>query len=154
MSTYYSDHDLEAYAAQLYDYEVAHQAWEDSQALADSAHDQAMDAYQAAHDYWESVGGIDPATDTPIPEPQPPADPVYPPEPVPPDEPSLVFDSREVSEFEEVETATGPALIAPGRILLSSDGGATAFAVSPEELDAGYTPTSDPLPPAQRRPTW
>jgi hypothetical protein len=152
MSTYYSNHDLDAYAGQLGDFNHAVQVWDESKALADSNHDQAMVTYQEAHDQWEVNGGIDPTTEQPYPEPLPPADPVYPPEPQPPAEPSTVYNSREVTELEEIVTATGPTVIAPGRVVLSPDGGTTEFALSEAELDAGYTPTTAPLPVGKERP--
>jgi len=151
MTTYYSNHDLAAYSEQLANYDSEQAAWQQTCDLITSAHDQDVAAYDAAHDQWVTNGGVDPTTEQPYPEPVPPADPTYPAEPTAPADPATVYDEREATTIEQITTATGPAIVTPGRIVMSSDGGATAFALSPDELAAQYTPTSEPLPPARER---
>lgn len=151
MSTYYANGDLSAYSSQLADYEAHHQAWQDSVAANTAQYEQAMTAYQERHAEWVANGGIDPVTGDPYPEPQEPPRATDPPEPQPPALPSTVYDARDVEELEEIQTTTGPAIIAPGRVLLTSDGGTTSFSLSHGELDAGYTLTTEPAPVAAKR---
>jgi hypothetical protein len=65
-------------------------------------------------------------------EPEPLSDPLVPYLPV---EDLPVYEARIVEQVEEIETPTGPALITPGRIILTAPDG-HKFAVSPEELGA------------------
>lgn len=121
MSSYYANNEIEAYEAQRADYDERLASYQN-----------AVEKAQAAHDAWEA----DPIDDdgNPIPEPTPPEEIEV---PTPPEPPPL-YSTREVTALEEIETAFGPALVTPGRLVVTDPAGA-AWAVGPEELAAGYT---------------
>jgi len=116
---------------------------------ASEQHQNVVDRYDAA--VAERQQAIDDGADAEtLPEPSPPpADPDPPPEvrePVmvdPPPEPTLrvdpptVFMSKEVTEFEEVETPDGPALAAPGTFVLTSEAGVSHI-VTADTLQREY----------------
>jgi hypothetical protein len=140
---YYSNHDLDAYQRQVGDFNYQHGLWQDSVDAANAAYDQATEEYEQAHDEWEASGGMAPDGEEPIPEPQPPPLPTFPEEPQPPNEPAFTYEGHQVEEPELIVTETGEALVLPGRYILSRDGGATAFSLTPGELAAGYTDTAE-----------
>ena len=129
MARFYSNNELASYERQLLNYDVAASVWA-----------RLVDAYKEAHQAWltESTG----PDGEPMPEPEQP-DPEL--EPAAPDAPQ-VYESREVTEVETIQTATGPALIIPPRIVVTPPAPGTAFAISPEELDATFTSAEEPLP--------
>jgi hypothetical protein len=99
------------------------------------------DGWQVEHDEWEKRKLLKDVSEEeeyepvePV-EPEPLSDPLTPYLPV---EELPVYEARIVEQFEEIETPTGPALITPGRVIVTAPDG-QQFAVSPEELYAHYT---------------
>jgi hypothetical protein len=152
MSSYYANGDLDAYSARLANHELEHAAWQQQTDAAQAAYAAALAAWQPAHDAWAAIpeprlddGGqelVEPVA------PQPPA-PL--PEPQPPGPPAVTYTTRELAEPEQLATPAGPALVLPPRLVVTGTNGAT-FALEQAELDAGYTPTTEPLPPARAEP--
>jgi hypothetical protein len=96
------------------------------------------DGWKIEHDEWEKKKLLKDVSEEELSEP---AEPIEPEQMVEPSIPYLpvddlpVYEARIVEEIEELETPTGPALIMPGRIVLTAPDG-HKFAVSPEELGA------------------
>ena len=141
--SYYANHDLAAYERLRANYDTEQQHWNASKTLADDAYAAALAGYDEAHAAW--VDDPTDVNDDPIPEPQPPPPATYPPEPVAPVEPSTVYEARDADTHEWITTASGDALVVPGRVVLTSDGGATEFALRVDDLAAPYTDTNAAL---------
>jgi hypothetical protein len=127
MSSYHSNVELAAWQSQLENHARALAAWEQNEQAAEAA-------WQAAYDAWEAAGA---GGDAPKPRTTQPA-------PVAPEPTLIVYDARLVETAEEVETATGPALVMPGRIVLTGNG--VSFALSEGELEHAYTPATQVAP--------
>lgn len=83
--------------------------------------------YLEAYEAWASI-----PEDMRPPEPEPPA-------PVP------VYQAREATKLEEITTASGTAIVEPGRQVVTAPTG-DVYALSPDELAAAYTDASVPIP--------
>lgn len=172
MSSYYANTELDAYSRQLANYEHDQQVWQqtvqaaqaahaEEQAAADAAwqaaNEQQQADYETAHGWWEQnptdpEGNPRPEPPPPEPLPQPVVpDPVLPPEPHPPDSPAGVYEARQVTGPEELATVHGPILVFPPRLVLTDLSDGSQVAIGETDLEHGYTPTSDPLPPAAQR---
>jgi hypothetical protein len=154
MSSYYANTALASWQAQQDNYQNALDAYAEQQTIIEQLNAQTTADWEAAcaavHTAWEEAHAAwvaDPG-DPPQPEPIEPVNPPAPPpqpaprEPTPPDAAVLsVYEAREVTEPEQLETATGTALILPPRVVLTGTDG-VAFALSSEELAAGYADTT------------
>lgn len=120
MSSYYAVNDFDSYTTRK-------EAQANEAAAAEDAHQAAQAAYESAHQEWEDGGEIGE-------EPQPPTrvDPSPPPEP-----PSTTYERRDVTEIEQIDTETGPALVVPPRVVVTSSDG-RSYAMSDAEFAAGY----------------
>jgi len=153
MTAYNENHELSAYDVALQNFDDAHAAWTANVAQAQSDYvarhddwqeqvDRMTASYEQQHAAWEQ-NPIDDVTGNPIPEPQPPELPPEPQPPTPSDEPQAppalgVYDARDVDAPEVITTATGDALVVPPRVVMTDPNG-NVFALSSDELAAGYT---------------
>jgi hypothetical protein len=134
MTTYYSNHDLSAYKLLVADFNADYATWV-------QMNEDAQRAYEDSHAAW--VENPDYGPDDPMPEPQPP---VPPPPPVAPSAPSATYDGVRVDTARLIDTATGQALVTPGRYVLTPSDASGAHALSAGELAADYTDTTIALP--------
>ena len=150
MTSYYANLELESWQVRQANYQHELEVYNETKARDDAADAQAIAAWETAHDAWIAAHAAWVANpgDPPTPEPfEPLQSPPQPraPAPTPPDPAQLVtYDARLVDETEELETATGPALILPGRTVLT--GGGVSFALGDAELAAGYVDASTVTP--------
>lgn len=146
MSSYYANTELQAWQTQQSNYQNAVVAYNEQVAAIDvwNAAAQIDDersraAWEIEHDAWLADPG-DPPQPAPL-EPPPMQPQAYPPPPTSPDPLTVtVYDARDVTEAETLPTPTGDALIVPPRVVLTGNG--SSFALSTEELAAGYTSTA------------
>lgn len=141
--SYYSNHDITAYAALRANYDSEQQVWDANKTHADDEYIAQLALYETAHDAWlaDPIG----ADGNPTPEPVPPDLPTYPPAPAPPAPPATTYEAVLATELQQINTATGPALVEAGRYVVTASNGVT-FALNENELSVGYTDTTAPLP--------
>jgi len=133
--SYYANLALAGWESQQANYQKALDLHASQVAMIEGSNAAAQAAWEEAHAAWEADPGELPEPPQPPPQPTP-----APPEP--PDAAVVtVYEAREVTEPEELETATGTALILPPRFVLTGDDG-VSFALSEQELSAGFVDTT------------
>lgn len=143
MTDYYANEALTAYSRQLVNDQAHVDTWSANEAAKQAAFDEQHAAWEQAYAAWEA-DPIDGNGD-PIAAPVEPTAPEPTPQPTSTATLPTVYTARDVDEQEWITTASGDALVVPGRVVLTSDGGATEFALSADDLAAQYTDTNAAL---------
>jgi hypothetical protein len=147
MASYYSKSELELWQQEVDGHKEMNQTYQDNSDLTESTWAEQEANWQILHDSWREqheAWELDPQ-DPPLPEPVEPL-PMQPkPIHVSPTEPIFslsVYESRVAEQIEEFETPTGPLIVMPGRIILTTADG-KVFSVSEQELSHFYIPVEE-----------